>query len=327
MGEKLSRHFVAAFQQVGQFQVTNEYRASSSKDSARLRKRGGNLVSYFCTPDGRILHFVVGAVSGNTLLEAADWAVARRPPTSDRDPAADLAERHRGDHWEALPADLREAFAAQRAKEKLPAPPPVERLVELALDAQIQLLTSNQPAKPYPVVQNERYWSAIAGRQVAGALPHLILSQRPLADLDAVSKPIFESLAGETFNPYDQRNAHLAEQVRKNIEDRVPTLLVIEAQIDPKTLPGGTAVGSSLPTSRSVQRHLESVRVVSLSSDELTWLLADLDQPAIAVRRGASLQFVVLNAQGERMAALTDKTPISVLGRFLAQAVETAPPR
>lgn len=37
-------------------------------------KNGGNVVSYFCTPEGRMLHAVGGPVSGEKLLVEARWA-------------------------------------------------------------------------------------------------------------------------------------------------------------------------------------------------------------------------------------------------------------
>jgi len=39
------------------------------------QKQGGNVASYFCTPDGRVLHAVPGPVNGDVLLREARWAV------------------------------------------------------------------------------------------------------------------------------------------------------------------------------------------------------------------------------------------------------------
>ena len=38
-------------------------------------KQGGNVASYFCTPDGQVLHVVTGPVSAAVLLREARWAV------------------------------------------------------------------------------------------------------------------------------------------------------------------------------------------------------------------------------------------------------------
>ena len=49
-------------------------------------KNGGNVVSYFCTPEGQLLHAVGGPVSGEKLLAEARWA---------RDLALDMQNKSR----------------------------------------------------------------------------------------------------------------------------------------------------------------------------------------------------------------------------------------
>jgi hypothetical protein len=61
VGRYLNRHFVSSFQKVATFQVNG------------LQKQGGNVATYFCTPDGRVLHAVAGPVDGTTLLREARW--------------------------------------------------------------------------------------------------------------------------------------------------------------------------------------------------------------------------------------------------------------
>jgi hypothetical protein len=62
-GKYLNLHFVSSFQKVGTFKVVNG------------QKQGGNVASYFCTPDGRILSAIAGPVDGATLLREARWVV------------------------------------------------------------------------------------------------------------------------------------------------------------------------------------------------------------------------------------------------------------
>lgn len=63
VGAYLNAHFVAAYQKVGTFRSVNG------------QKQGGNVASYFCTPEGEVLHAVAGPVNGATLLREARWAV------------------------------------------------------------------------------------------------------------------------------------------------------------------------------------------------------------------------------------------------------------
>jgi len=44
-------------------------------EHGNLQKNGGNVASYFCTPDGHVIHAVTGPVAAGELLDAAKWAV------------------------------------------------------------------------------------------------------------------------------------------------------------------------------------------------------------------------------------------------------------
>lgn len=57
---------MAAHKQVGDFKVTNV--------RGKIQRNGGNVVSYFCTPEGRVIYAVVGPVKPEELLKAARWA-------------------------------------------------------------------------------------------------------------------------------------------------------------------------------------------------------------------------------------------------------------
>lgn len=45
--------------------------------NGKPQKQGGNVVSYFCTPQGQVIHFVLGPASPKQLLAEAEWAVSR----------------------------------------------------------------------------------------------------------------------------------------------------------------------------------------------------------------------------------------------------------
>jgi hypothetical protein len=54
---------VSSYQKVGTFKVVNG------------QKQGGNVASYFCMPDGRVLGAVAGPADAATLLREARWVV------------------------------------------------------------------------------------------------------------------------------------------------------------------------------------------------------------------------------------------------------------
>jgi hypothetical protein len=95
VGNYLNSSFVSTYQKVGTFTL----------DGAQ--KQGGNVASYFCTPDGRVLHAVAGPVDAAVFLREARWAV-------DTHKLAQL--EHRDD-----PAGVRHFFAdahAQRLRQE-----------------------------------------------------------------------------------------------------------------------------------------------------------------------------------------------------------------
>src|SRR5262249_35228598 len=58
----INENFVATYMKVGTFQIING------------QKVGGNVASYFCLPDGGVVHAVPGKVNADTLLSEARWA-------------------------------------------------------------------------------------------------------------------------------------------------------------------------------------------------------------------------------------------------------------
>src|SRR5205823_6407644 len=63
-GKYLNENFCSSFQKVATFRIVG------------AQKQGGNVASYFCAPDGRVLHVVAGPVDAATLLREAKWVVA-----------------------------------------------------------------------------------------------------------------------------------------------------------------------------------------------------------------------------------------------------------
>jgi hypothetical protein len=63
VGKYINENFVSSFQKVATFRIVGK------------AKQGGNVASYFCAPDGRVLHAVAGPVNAATLLKEAKWVV------------------------------------------------------------------------------------------------------------------------------------------------------------------------------------------------------------------------------------------------------------
>jgi hypothetical protein len=63
VGKYLNEYFVSSFQKVATFRIVGG------------QKQGGNVASYFCAPDGRVLHCIAGPVNADVMLREAKWVV------------------------------------------------------------------------------------------------------------------------------------------------------------------------------------------------------------------------------------------------------------
>jgi len=92
VGKYVSEHFVSTFQKVATFRI------------AGGQKQGGNVASYFCTPDNRVLHVIAGPVDATTMLREARWVVevAKLAELDGAGDPAGLAEFVRRAHADRL---------------------------------------------------------------------------------------------------------------------------------------------------------------------------------------------------------------------------------
>jgi hypothetical protein len=91
-GKYLNDNFAALYQKVGTFTIHGE------------QKQGGNVASYFCTPEGRVLHAIAGPVDAAVLLREARWVVetAKLAALNGRKSDARLRDFWRKAHSERL---------------------------------------------------------------------------------------------------------------------------------------------------------------------------------------------------------------------------------
>ena len=82
VGKYLNASFVSSYQKVGTFTLNGN------------QKQGGNVASYFCTPDGRVLHAIAGPVNAAVMLREARWVVETYKLALLENPRDDLALRN-----------------------------------------------------------------------------------------------------------------------------------------------------------------------------------------------------------------------------------------
>jgi hypothetical protein len=170
VGDYLNKHFASSYQKIGTFQLVNG------------QKQGGNVVSYFCTTEGEILHAVPGPVDAATLLREARWVVETYKLA--------LLEAH---HDARL---IKQAFRLAHA-DRLPAAKTKVEWKHMAF-----------------FVPTEEALSKALGR--TGGAPrlnqqdqvHLLLAYYPLIQLDQAYKVIYEKVLNEKVStrPVEEKN-------------------------------------------------------------------------------------------------------------------------
>jgi hypothetical protein len=201
VGAYLNEYFVASFQKVATFKIVNG------------QKQGGNVASYFCAPDGRVLHIVAGPVDAPTLLREARWVVEttkRLMKESDGD-GAKFKALMRTAHAERLrresglivqpvtfdPPDAQDENSALTYRDpsgrplapKLP-PPPIDG-PDVSFRAAQEAAATSLGAMPIADRAGRRLVIGNQGRV------HQLLSAHALAKIETVYGSVFEGILGE----------------------------------------------------------------------------------------------------------------------------------
>jgi hypothetical protein len=201
VGAYINKYFVCAFQKVATFKIVGK------------QKQGGNVASYFCAPDGRVLHVVAGPVNAATMLKEAKWVV---------ETAQKLVKESKNDgaKFKAL---LRKAHA-QRLKdefglvvEPVTYDPPEAQDEKDALTYRDPSGRSLAPKLPPPPIEGPdvsfklRQQNAARDVAAAGILDkrgrrwvlgnqgrvHMLLAAHSLVKIEKVYGSVFENILGE----------------------------------------------------------------------------------------------------------------------------------
>jgi hypothetical protein len=204
VGKYLNEYYVAAFQKVGTFRIVNG------------QKQGGNVASYFCAPDGRVLHVIAGPVDAGTFLREAKWVIetTKTAMKAAGDDGAKFkaifrqahAERLRQEHGLAVeavtfdPAEEQDPNSALTYRDptgrplapKLP-PPPID-----GPDVKFREQQNNAAkAAGAREVLDRRGGRWVLGNQ--GRVHHL-MAAHSMIKIEKVYGSIFEGILGETVS-------------------------------------------------------------------------------------------------------------------------------
>jgi hypothetical protein len=177
VGKLLNRYFVASFQRVGTFKINNG------------RKQGGNVATYFCVPDGRVLHAIAGPVDANTLLAETNWVIRKTKEAAARSKGDATTFKH-----------LMRKFHAERLQEKYGI-----HVTPVLQDGALQDLKTAlayrdaagrrlAPVLPLPPIENGR---EVRARLTNDAKVHRLLAAHATMKIENLYGAIFEGILAE----------------------------------------------------------------------------------------------------------------------------------
>lgn len=175
VGDFINKQFVSSYVKVGTFALVNG------------QKQGGNVASYFCLPDGSVLHAIAGPTDANTFLFESRWIVDvhNRAAFEGRDNPARYKKVIRDAHAERLHRD----YGISRGQ--------INRLHELAAQSpqEGEAGRFTQPHDPATAaklqVLEKHQHIGNAGRV------HLLVALFPQEKVEDVYKYVFESILKE----------------------------------------------------------------------------------------------------------------------------------
>jgi hypothetical protein len=322
---------VSAHQQVGSFEVVNQ--------AGVLAKNGGNVASYFCTPDGRVIHAVTGPVPGDELLAAARWAV----DVSSGGRALDDPERIGAAHREELQrSSAAVASPAQQKVHQLLASQPLPPLNEVYQTVFEDILGQRISPPDTERVQAERAFAA-ARRAKLPVLLILHKSRDNQAVLDEWNQLV---ASPHTVVPDQAEEEGMAEvglvgrggqvtrrpaasRVRRPAPSASPLFPGIRRGVRSHRRPSVPAVATTrdLTTTKEASPSIpltdlaRSYVVVALRLEELPALSHQLGIPPYAAPDRGSPLFVIARSDARQLSAVTTWHNSNQLAYAMAQGI------
>ena len=209
VGKFLNENFVSSFQKVATFKIT-----------AEGQKQGGNVASYFCAPDGRVLHCVAGPLDAGSFLREAQWVVntTKKAIAESKGDGAKFKAMMRSAHAQKLledtglkvdpitydwqPPSENDALqfrdpSGRPLAPKLPPPPidgPDVRLETAEFNRRQLAEAKNAGAMPVFDNRGRRHVLGNEGRV------HQIMAAHSMVKLEKVYGTIFENILGEKIS-------------------------------------------------------------------------------------------------------------------------------
>jgi len=206
VGKFVNEYFVSSFQKVATFRIVGK------------QKQGGNVATYFCAPDGRVLHAIAGPVNAQQFLREARWVVdvTKKAMKEAKDDGGAFKAIFRKAHAEKLRAEhglvvqpvtydpqveqdpnsaLTYRDPSGRPLAPVLPPPPIDG-PDVKFDLRTQATNEAKFAGASPVADRKgRRWSL--GNQ---GRVHMLMAGHAMVKIENVYGAIFQGILGERIS-------------------------------------------------------------------------------------------------------------------------------
>ena len=252
------------------------------------------MASYFCTPDGRVIHVTAKPISADQLLREATWAVKTYSDALTTAPANLLAQRKLVEQAHLVTLHGEISSFQSRVQAEMP---------KASQDYYDKMYRDRagrkRPPEPALVVARRR-----AAQQLGGDRAHQLMAAQPLAPFTEVYREVFEELTNERVIENRGVVYAAAEGLKRAQENGRPILLVLyeghgdyKDEWDDKTK---DLVQDVFYTPR-VAPVLRQYVTVFIPKRQLAALSNLADLPVYAVGQKSSPLLITANSRGEQV--------------------------
>jgi len=324
----VGENFIASYHQIGDFEVV--------KVNGKLQKNGGNVASYFCTPEGRVIHVTAKPINADQLLREATWAVTTYRQVQAQKPSTLLAQRHLVEQAHLSHFNTSNVDFYAKVKEQLPRAQQryqqryEEKMLAVYNESRGSSYSRKSRYKESPLVLARR----AAAKSLGGDRAHQIMLAQPLAPFQEVYREVFEGLTNERVieNRYIVYRA--AEGFQKAQETGKPVMFVLyDGQGEDKDEPDSrtTKLYSAMKQfdkqiTRTFGPALEQPRLghyikIAVPKRQLAALSNLVDLPVYELSQQSSPLLLMTDAYGQQTGIVTGAECCEQLAKQLWPAV------
>ena len=308
-------------------QVENEkFQIGGKKSTLQSALEEPNSVTYFCRPDGRVLHFIIGIPSTRCLENEARWALRIAddckktflpPETVVRSALHEslglaavqrFRERYKGTLW----FDQRMVRAATDAD--------IYQVTLAAIGARLQMLTQRF-GDPNNFAMRQRL---LYHPDVGTSIARMVLAEVPLVPLEKLQVALFHGCLRRLFTGRAQTATASTQWIKEQWADGKAVLLEVTAT-HPVGDPDGWLNFGRHPFEAKQLRADDQLQKLSsrfeqrqISQAELAYALGELKVPMIKLPHGSRLVAVAVNRH-RRVTTIHSRISPSTAAKLLAR--------